>query len=153
MPRLAEVIRAKINAGVLPREHPEKLFAGHGTDAICTACDGRILPGQVEWSIRDGDRVTHRFHIGCHGLWDAQLRKPGARVDHRVSRRTSLELVVMALRTQRPSGVCLSCLSAYTVLPLDVVASVVTQLGQTVDVGTAQRICPACGHQRELVRL
>ena len=72
---LGDKINAKIDAGTLPSERPEKLFAGYGSDALCSACDTPILSTQVEWRIGSEDAVSHRFHVGCHALWIAALQK------------------------------------------------------------------------------
>jgi hypothetical protein len=55
------------------------VFAGYGDDFACTGCDEPILHAQVEWTLRDNDVVTHRFHVGCFGLWDAELCRRGVR--------------------------------------------------------------------------
>jgi len=72
--------RAKLDAGVLTRERPEKFFAAYGADKPCTACDAAILPSEAEWSIRDEDRMTHRFHVGGYGLCEAECRSRGWRI-------------------------------------------------------------------------
>ena len=76
---VATTIGAKIAAGRLPTWRPDLVFAGYGDDFACTGCDEPILHAQVEWTLRDDDAVTHRFHVGCFGLWDAELCRRGVR--------------------------------------------------------------------------
>ena len=150
MSRLGDLIRAKIRAGILPLERAEKLFAGYGEEEPCTACGAPILRGQVEWSIRKDDLVTHRFHIGCHGLWEAELGKRGLMTADR-PRPQALEIVVIQVR-RHAAGLCLPCLSDACKLPFDVVAAVVTELDKVLTV-TAPGTCPECAEDRSLVRL
>jgi cardiolipin synthase len=48
MSRLGDMIRAKIDLGVLPLERPERLFAGCGEGEPCAACGAPILRDQLE---------------------------------------------------------------------------------------------------------
>ena len=75
----AATIRAKIGSGILPSERPDNVFAGHGDAEPCTGCEKPILPAQVAWTLRNTREVTHRFHVGCFGLWDAELCRRGFR--------------------------------------------------------------------------
>ena len=145
-PRLDKKINAKVDAGTLPTERPEKLFAGFGDDEACSVCDTPILRTQVQWSIGSGDDVSHRFHIGCHALWIAALRK---RRLLRPPHRSPLELVTVALR-RYAAGLCRSCLSRVTMLADDTVDAVLRELGE--DKPGIPGICPNCGEDRRLVR-
>lgn len=149
MSRLGDMIRAKIDLGVLPLERPEKLFAGYGEGEPCAACGAPILRDQVEWSIRMRDRVTHRFHIGCHGLWEAELRKRRVLQGER-RRAPALETVVIQAR-RRPEGLCLPCLSDACELPIDVVSAVVMELQEVMSL-RLQGTCPVCRDDRLLIR-
>ena len=78
MPRpLAEMVRGKVDGGVLPLEAPVKLWAGKGRGAPCTACDEPILRTQAEYEPQYDGRAPIRLHIGCHGLWEAERRRRG----------------------------------------------------------------------------
>jgi hypothetical protein len=149
MSQVGEAICAKIDAGALPVERPDKIFAGHGENASCCVCDTEILPVQVEWSLRDGERVTHRFHLGCYGLWEAQLRKRGAPDG---GRDRQLEAVTVELEAH-PSGVCLSCLSDLTMLRPDAIAGAVGRLAHTVRITGRDGVCRTCGYERYLLLL
>jgi hypothetical protein len=74
MATLAEKIHQKINVGALSCQRPEKVLAGHGDGSPCSACGLPIQPDQIEWSFWTGDVLTHRFHLGCHGLWQSECR-------------------------------------------------------------------------------
>ena len=72
-----KMIREKIDAGDLPRDTPEKMYAGFGKGSLCDGCETPILPTQVEYEFEAaGDRVI-RFHLGCAGLWEAYRRSRG----------------------------------------------------------------------------
>jgi hypothetical protein len=75
-PTLAEIVRQKLDDGRLPTSHPLKIWAGPGRGQPCTACDQPIGPAQVEYEFETGEQVC-RFHVGCHGLWEAERRRRG----------------------------------------------------------------------------
>jgi hypothetical protein len=70
---LADRIRQRLDAGTLPRTHPEKIWVGLSSgEEICNACGDRIFGAQATYEA-DVDGVTCRFHGGCYGLWLGQL--------------------------------------------------------------------------------
>ena len=70
---LADRIRDKLAANVLPREQPIKTSGGYGQGHPCDACDEAIEKAQVEYQIDGlGDR-RHRLHLGCYGRWAAEI--------------------------------------------------------------------------------
>jgi hypothetical protein len=77
----ANKVRDKMDAGILPRDAPRKMYAGFGTGEPCVACDMPILPAQVEYEFEAADRRTFRFHLGCAGLWEAERRRRGLLVN------------------------------------------------------------------------
>jgi hypothetical protein len=58
-------IRAKHDAGVLPRLRPPQLRSGFGSGMTCDGCEEP-----------DQSRVF-RMYLGCVGLWEALRRKRG----------------------------------------------------------------------------
>jgi hypothetical protein len=74
---VADIIREKLDAGMLPVNSPVKLWAGEGTGRICAACDEPILKSQVEYEPQYNDGAVIRFHAGCHGLWEAERCRRG----------------------------------------------------------------------------
>lgn len=83
MATLADTIRDKIDAGVLPCERPAKALAARGDGSPCTGCDLPILPTQFEWSFWSGTVVTYRLHFDCHGLWETECRERGWQIASR----------------------------------------------------------------------
>ena len=76
---LAEQIRNKLDAGLLPRVLPEKIGTGYGHGDPCDGCGQPIHPAQVEYEFRlrpDFEELV-RLHIGCLGIWLAELRRHG----------------------------------------------------------------------------
>ena len=72
-----EKIRAKLDAGTLPREASSKMFAGYGDGRPCDGCETPITNTQVEWEFDGPDGQAYRFHLGCAGLWEAERRRRG----------------------------------------------------------------------------
>ena len=70
-------IRLGLDTGRLPTSKPDKLFGGHGNGEPCSACDEPIFPAQVQYEFDVPDLGTFRFHIGCLGLWEAELLRRG----------------------------------------------------------------------------
>lgn len=75
MATLAATIRRKIDSGALLCERPARMVGGRGDGSPCTACDMPIVPAQVELSFRSRPALTHRFHLACHGLWEAECHR------------------------------------------------------------------------------
>jgi hypothetical protein len=76
---LADEIRLKIDRGELPAMQPPKLWGGFGHFEDCSACGDPIYPAQIRYEFASDDDAVVRLHIGCHGLWAAELRRRGAR--------------------------------------------------------------------------
>ena len=75
--KIADQIRDKLDAGVLPRVLPEKMWTGYGQGNTCDACDQPIQPGQIEYEFLQESGDVVRVHIGCLGMWLAELRRRG----------------------------------------------------------------------------
>jgi hypothetical protein len=71
---LAEIVREKFNAGILPLEDPARTWAGFGTGDQCSVCGQPIQPSQTEYELRYDNRAPLRFHVVCHSLWDSERR-------------------------------------------------------------------------------
>jgi len=79
---LRERIVAKLDAGALSDRLPEKIRGAFGAGQACDGCDEPILPAQVEYVCELlGGRVL-RLHVGCTGLWQAELLRRGAQRGH-----------------------------------------------------------------------
>jgi len=76
MPKsLSEMVRAKLNAGILPLEDPVRTWASFGTGKQCAVCEQPIQSSQTEYELRYDDREPLRFHVVCHGSWDSERRR------------------------------------------------------------------------------
>jgi hypothetical protein len=66
---LAAVVRRKFAAGTLPREAPQRTWAGHGTGFRCSVCDLEITSADIEREADlSGGRIL-RFHVACFTAW------------------------------------------------------------------------------------
>ncbi len=76
---LAQRVRDKLDAGELPRIVPLKMWGGFGKGDPCNGCGEPIHPAQEEYEfkVHNGDVNNCRFHIGCAGLWQAELKRRG----------------------------------------------------------------------------
>jgi hypothetical protein len=70
---VADMIRCKIDADVLPHKRPAKLWAGHGSNRLCAGCDTPIPKSALEYELDDDDEVTSVLHAECYGAWNAEL--------------------------------------------------------------------------------
>jgi hypothetical protein len=74
---LADQIRDKLDAGVLPRVVPEKMWTGYGHGNPCDGCGQPIHPAKIEYHLLVDSGDMFRLHIGCLGMWIAELRRRG----------------------------------------------------------------------------
>jgi hypothetical protein len=71
LPRLAQMVHAKLVLGVLPGENPVKLWAGMGSGQPCTVCERPIMESEPEYEPQyDGARAAIRLHVECHRIWE-----------------------------------------------------------------------------------
>ena len=56
---------------------PKKMWGGFGKRDTCDGCGEPVLTTQVEYEYVVDTDVTYRFHIGCAGLWQAELKRRG----------------------------------------------------------------------------
>jgi hypothetical protein len=74
---LADQIRDKLDAGALPSVLPEKIWTGYGQGNHCNGCSQPIHPVQIEYHFLLDSGDVSRLHIGCLGMWVAELRRRG----------------------------------------------------------------------------
>jgi hypothetical protein len=79
----ADIIRAKLNAGVLPVEQPTILWVGHGSGQTCAVCEQPIVKAQALYEAEYGYRPAIRCHADCYRLWRAAARERGSSADPR----------------------------------------------------------------------
>lgn len=68
---LYDIIRDKILAGQLPKEHCRMTWYGPGKGAICVACNLPITSEDVEVECDLPGGGTLRFHRRCYEIWAA----------------------------------------------------------------------------------
>jgi hypothetical protein len=75
MSRLSEIVRAKMDAGVLAVDRPVKLWAGRGQGHACAVCAEPIVDAQTEYEVQYDDGSAIKFHIECHSVWEEERRR------------------------------------------------------------------------------
>lgn len=73
-------IRDRVTAGLLPRDHCNTTWFGHGNGRPCTACDQPIGAGDIEVECDLAGRTTVHFHRHCFHVWD-RARQDGRLCD------------------------------------------------------------------------
>src|SRR5262245_15918943 len=63
-PNAADLIRAKLDAGILPSKVVGRMYAGYGDGNRCDGCETSILRAQVEYEFDSPEGSTFRFHLG-----------------------------------------------------------------------------------------
>jgi len=73
-----DLVRDKLDSGLLPHDGATTLWAGIGSGRTCSLCEAPILITEMEYELEydDGRRVI-LFHVSCHGLWEAERRRRG----------------------------------------------------------------------------
>jgi hypothetical protein len=72
-----EIVRAKLDAGLLPLAPPAILWILHGSGEACAVCEQPILNTQTQYEAEYDRRPAIRFHAACHRVWQAELRARG----------------------------------------------------------------------------
>ena len=77
---ILEHIHRKFAAGELPAVAPPMPRAGYGLVAVCSGCDGPLLPAHAAYEF-DDDRATrvYRFHAPCYAVWLSCVVRDAAR--------------------------------------------------------------------------
>jgi hypothetical protein len=81
---LVGLIRAKLDAGLLPRQLSRLATRGHGADTPRSGCGSTILQAKAQYELEShgGARqgwATYRLHVGCYKGWAAECRQQGWR--------------------------------------------------------------------------
>jgi hypothetical protein len=67
---------AKTSDGRLPESFDAKLYAGHGTNVICSGCDEKIMSDEIEFETDQTDSSILRFHAECYRAWKSRSPVP-----------------------------------------------------------------------------
>jgi hypothetical protein len=70
---LADIVRDKVQSGVLPRENPRGAVRMNGSGQCCSACELAIVPAETQLAFDLPDRGAFRFHVACWAVWLATL--------------------------------------------------------------------------------
>jgi hypothetical protein len=75
---------AALSAGMLPREHPVRIWAGAGTDTCCALCGDCLTPADIEYEIEFVSGASVTFDRSCYAIWNEQraAAPPGACSKH-----------------------------------------------------------------------
>ena len=73
--QIREQIAARLDAGRLPGESPERMFSLYHGSFSCDACDGPIGTTGVQYEFDPLGFRAARFHLECAGLWEAERRR------------------------------------------------------------------------------
>ena len=65
-------ILANLDAGRLPPDAPQQMYAGYGDGHACDGCGEIIGSTQVEWEATYADSRAYRVHLACAALWEAE---------------------------------------------------------------------------------
>jgi hypothetical protein len=69
------MILVKIKTGELPDDIPAKMDGGFGGGHACDACDEQISVTQAEYDFELPRGRVIRLHVGCSGVWQAEVLK------------------------------------------------------------------------------
>ena len=79
--RLAQMVRSKLDGGVLPPHKPAKAIRTYGAGEPCSACDLPILPAQTKMELEVPDHEPVRLHFACWSFWLTALIRRGLATD------------------------------------------------------------------------
>lgn len=70
-------VRRHIEEGRLPLHLPDRIIAGHGSGAKCTACDQPVSADDIEYDVEDPRNEATRLnlHLECYLVWQIECVK------------------------------------------------------------------------------
>jgi hypothetical protein len=150
---VAAVIRAKIATGLLPRDRPQKVWVGLGSDKACDGCEQPITKEQREYEFDPLGWPTIRLHSECLGLWHVERMKINAAAIHGdgtlSSLNTSAVRIASLLRDGFPSGYCVECLAAKLGVSITEVRGAAQLLVARPGFRVCDRVCYTCGRAKD----
>jgi hypothetical protein len=75
---LADIVRDKVERGLLPRHNPGGAVGTAGSGEPCSACELAIVPADTELAFELPNHDVLRFHFACCTVWLATLARLGA---------------------------------------------------------------------------
>jgi hypothetical protein len=163
--RVRTTIRVKLDAGALPLVRPPKMYARYGSGEKCDGCGDTLHPAQVEYEMAYKDGRAFRLHLGCAGLWEAELRRRGVmdnlggdsegsaprREIHGASDSpdTTAARLAAVLRDGFPSGYCVECLAARLDVSVQELRAAAQLLVARPGFRVMPRICYTCARIKD----
>jgi hypothetical protein len=142
---LADRIGAKIDAGELPSARPDKLYSRYGDGTPCSGCGAPVHSAQIRYLFEVGD-APYQFHIGCFGLWEAELRQRAP------TEETLGHRLKAALRHNAPAGYCFPCVAAKLAVPTKQILDATQLLVLDPSIRVHQGACLACERWERVIR-
>jgi hypothetical protein len=143
---LADEIRRSMDQGELPSARPENLYSRYGGGSPCSACGAAVRSDQIRYMFALGD-ATYQLHIGCFGLWEAELRRRGPAAEETLTQRLN-----MVLRHSAPAGYCFPCLAAKLTIPTKEILDAAQLLVLDPSIRIHQGACLACERWERVIR-
>jgi len=142
-PHPYDVIRAKIAAGLLPRELPARMWVGPGLGKTCDGCGLPITSDQRECEFEPPGSATIRLHRDCLQAW--QIAGARQTVDSMVAINPAATRMAAVLRACYAAGLCIECLAARLDLSLKDARDTAQVLVARRTFRAVKRECYACG--------
>ena len=74
---ISVLIREKLAAGRLPREHFPRIRSGPGNGDTCDGCEATVARAQMMMESLDAGGRRVQFHVGCYYVWVVERRVYG----------------------------------------------------------------------------
>jgi hypothetical protein len=151
---IAALIQAKITAGLLPCDRPQKVCVGPGSDEACDGCEQPITKEQRQYEFDPPGWPAIRLHSECLAAWHAERMKiPATEIDMKsdTSLNTSAVRIASLLRDAFPSGYCVECLAAKLRISTTEVRGAAQLLVARPGFRVCDRICYTCGRTKDSV--
>jgi hypothetical protein len=149
---VAALIHTKIAAGLLPRDRPQRVWVGPGSDKTCDGCGQPITKEQREYEFDPPGWPTIRLHSDCLGLWHVERMKINAvEIDTKsdTNLNTSAVRIASLLRDAFPSGYCVECLAAKLRISTTEVRGAAQLLVARPGFRVCDRVCYTCGRTKD----
>jgi len=66
---LADIVRDKLERGLLPRQRTRGVVRSEGTGELCSVCELPIVASETRLTIEVLERPGFQFHYGCWDVW------------------------------------------------------------------------------------
>jgi hypothetical protein len=73
-PRWTEIVRQRIDAGLLPLDRPPKVSTAFGRGGPCSGCGATITAAQTAYEFENAGK-RYSLHLGCFGRWEVGRRR------------------------------------------------------------------------------